>query len=55
MKKELMVLGAMLGVASLGWADSAHESATDRLQNAADVLHQIMATPDKGIPLASWR
>lgn len=50
MKKELMVLGAMLGVASLGWADSAHESATDRLQNAADVLHQIMATPDKGIP-----
>ncbi len=50
MKKELMVLGAMLGVASLGWADSAHESATDRLQSAADVLHQIMATPDKGIP-----
>lgn len=50
MKKKIMVFVAMLGVASLGWADSVRTNATDRLQNAADVLHQIMATPDKGIP-----
>lgn len=50
MKKKIMVFVAMLGVASMGWADSARSDATDRLQNAADVLHQIMATPDKGIP-----
>jgi len=50
MKKKLMVFIAMLGVATLGWADSARTDATDRLQNAADVLHQIMSTPDKGIP-----
>lgn len=50
MRKKIMVLVAMLSVASLGWADSVRTDAADRLQNAADVLHQIMATPDKGIP-----
>ncbi len=50
MKKQIMAFGALLGVASLAWADSPKETATDRLQNAATVLHQIMATPDKGIP-----
>ena len=50
MKKHLMVMTAMLGVASLGWADTPREAATDRLDKAADVLHEIMATGDKGIP-----
>jgi len=52
MKRQLMVMTAMLGVASLGWAagDSPREAATDRLDKAADVLHQIMASGDKGIP-----
>lgn len=52
MKKEIVVLGALLGVASLGWsADKAPgEAATDRLDSAAQVLQQVMAAPDKGIP-----
>lgn len=52
MKRQVMVLSAVLGVASLGWAaDKApKEAATDRLENAATVLHEVMATPDKGIP-----
>jgi len=50
MKKQLMVLSALLGVASMGWADSPREASTERLQKAADVLHEVMAAPDKGIP-----
>lgn len=52
MKKELMVLGAVLGVASMAMAaaSTTKEDATDRLDNAATVLRQIMNTPDKGIP-----
>ncbi len=52
MKKQVMVFVAMLGTAGMLWASDTtpKETATDRLQNAADVLHQIMATPDKGIP-----
>ena len=52
MKRQLMVMTAILGVASLGWAagDTPREQANDRLDKAADVLHQIMGTGDKGIP-----
>src|ERR1035438_8515441 len=51
MTKQLMVLSAVLGVASIGWAsDSKREDSTDRLQHAADVMHEVMAAPDKGIP-----
>ena len=52
MKKQLVVLSAVLGVASLGWAadKTPKEDATNRLDNAANVLHQVMGTPDKGIP-----
>ena len=50
MNKKLVVLGAMLGVATLGWSDTKKEDATDRLDNAAKVLHEVMAAPDKGIP-----
>ncbi len=50
MNKKLVVLSAMLGVATLGWADSKKDDAADRLDNAAKVLHEIMATPDKGVP-----
>lgn len=51
MKKQVIVLSAVLGVASLGWAsDDPKATATDRLDNAANVLHEVMATPDKGIP-----
>jgi SH3 domain-containing YSC84-like protein 1 len=50
MNKRLVVLGAMLGVATLGWSATNKEEATDRLDNAAKVLHEVMAAPDKGIP-----
>ena len=50
MNKKLMVLGAVLGVATLGWSETNKEEASDRLDNAAKVLHEVMAAPDKGIP-----
>jgi SH3 domain-containing YSC84-like protein 1 len=52
MKKQVLVLSAVLGVASLGWASdrTPKEAATDRLENAAAVLHAVMDAPDKGIP-----
>jgi SH3 domain-containing YSC84-like protein 1 len=49
MKKIMFVL-AMLSLGTLGWAASAREDATDRLDNATSVLHEVMAMPDKGIP-----
>jgi lipid-binding SYLF domain-containing protein len=49
MKKVIFIL-AMLGLGTLCWAESAREDATDRLDSATTVLHEIMGTPDKGIP-----
>ena len=49
MKKAMFVL-AMFGLGTLCWAASAREDATDRLDNATSVLHEIMGMPDKGIP-----
>jgi lipid-binding SYLF domain-containing protein len=48
--KKVMFVVAMLSLGTLCWAGSALEGATDRLENAASVLHEIMAMPDKGIP-----
>lgn len=51
MKKQIVVLSALLSVASLGYAsDSPKADATERLEKAATVLHQVMGTPDNGIP-----
>jgi lipid-binding SYLF domain-containing protein len=44
-----MLFAALLSLTSLGWAESQQES-NDRLNNAATVLHEVMSTPDKGIP-----
>jgi SH3 domain-containing YSC84-like protein 1 len=49
MKKVTFVF-AMLSLVTLCWAGSAREDATDRLDNATTVLHEIMGMPDKGIP-----
>ncbi|MGA2990861.1 MAG: lipid-binding SYLF domain-containing protein [Candidatus Korobacteraceae bacterium] len=48
--KKLMLLVALLSLATFGWAESNLEKSTDRLDNAAKVLHEVMAAPDKGIP-----
>src|SRR5450755_2266823 len=49
MKKVMFVL-AMLSFGTLCWAGSALEDATERLNNATSVMHEIMGMPDKGIP-----
>jgi SH3 domain-containing YSC84-like protein 1 len=49
MKKVMFVL-AILSLGTLCWAGSAREDATERLENATNVVHEIMAMPDKGIP-----
>src|ERR1700694_5711326 len=48
--KKLMCLLALLNLGALCWAVSGREDATDRLENATQVLHEIMGAPDKGIP-----
>jgi hypothetical protein len=49
MRKVMLVL-AMFGLGTLCWAGSAREDATDRLDKATTVLHEIMGMPEKGIP-----
>jgi lipid-binding SYLF domain-containing protein len=49
MKKVMFVL-AMLSLGTVCWAGSALEDATERLNNATSVMHEIMGMPDKGIP-----
>ena len=48
--KKLMLLVALLSLATFGWAESKRESSNDRLDKAATVLHEVMAAPDRGIP-----
>jgi len=48
--KKIMFALAMLSLGTLSWAGSAREDATDRLENATTVMHEIMGAPDKGIP-----
>ena len=48
--KKVMFLLVMLSVGTLCWAESAREDATERLDNATNVLHEIMGMPDNGIP-----
>ena len=50
-KLTSLLLMSLIGlVGTLAWAGSASEDSVDRLQKSVDVLHAIMATPDKGIP-----
>ena len=48
--KKLFVLIAMLSLGAMSWAEDTRDATIDRLHHAAEVLHQVMATPDKGIP-----
>ncbi len=48
--KKALFLTAILSLGTLCWAGTAREDATDRLDNATKVVHEIMATPDNGIP-----
>ena len=48
--KQVMYFLAMLSLGTLCWAGSAREDATDRLDNATNVVREIMSAPDNGIP-----
>jgi SH3 domain-containing YSC84-like protein 1 len=52
MKKTMsMLLMSVVGmVGTYAWAGSARQDSVARLDSAVEVLHAIMATPDKGIP-----
>jgi SH3 domain-containing YSC84-like protein 1 len=52
MKRSLVLLVLNLAVllGNLAWAGSVRKDATERLQNSANVLKEIAAAPDKGIP-----
>ncbi|MBZ5631090.1 MAG: lipid-binding SYLF domain-containing protein [Acidobacteriia bacterium] len=52
MKRHLVLVALSLVtlLGNLAWAGSAREDASERLQNSADVLKEIAAVPDKGIP-----
>jgi len=48
--KKIMFVFAILSLGTLAWGASAKQDATDRLDNATTVLHEIMGMPDKGLP-----
>jgi lipid-binding SYLF domain-containing protein len=48
--KKLAFAVAIVSLATLCWAGSAREDAIARLDNATEVLHEIMSAPDNGIP-----
>jgi len=52
MKKtmSLLLMSVMGMVGTYAFAGSAREDSVDRLQKSVEVVHAIMATPDKGIP-----
>jgi SH3 domain-containing YSC84-like protein 1 len=47
---SVLLMGFMGLFATFAWAGSARQDSERRLESAVDVLHAIMATPDKGIP-----
>jgi len=50
-KLTSLLLVSLVGLAgTFAWAGSAREDTVDRLDRSVNVIHAIMATPDKGIP-----
>jgi len=47
---SLLLIGAITLASGNLWAASGRQDSIDRLQMSSDVLHSIMAAPDKGIP-----
>jgi len=48
--KSFMLFAVLLGLTSLGWAESRRDASTERLVDAGKVLRRIMDTPATGIP-----
>jgi SH3 domain-containing YSC84-like protein 1 len=47
---SLLLIGAFTLANGSLWAGTGHQDSIERLQMSSDVLHSIMAAPDKGIP-----
>ena len=47
--KKVLLLAVVICMGTSSWAGGRQDS-VDRLKNAGQVLNEIMATPDKGIP-----
>ena len=47
---SLLLMSLMGLVGTYAWAGSARQDSVARLESSVDVLHSIMATPDKSIP-----
>src|SRR6202163_5160680 len=47
---SLLLMSVMGLFGTYAWAGSGREDSVARLQSSVDVIHAIMATPDKGIP-----
>jgi lipid-binding SYLF domain-containing protein len=48
--KKIMTFVAVLSLSSMAWAGTNREATDNRMEHAGNVLHEIMAAPDKGIP-----
>lgn len=48
--KKLITLVAILGLTGIAWAGTDREASADRLDHAAQIMHEVMAAPDRGIP-----
>jgi len=48
--KKFLLLSAVVSLCALSFASDTETKAADRAQAAADVLNEIQAAPDKGIP-----
>jgi len=48
--KKLMLFVVLVSLTSMGLAESKREASKDRLDNAGNVLREIMAAPDNAIP-----
>ena len=51
MKKIIMAVAAALLLSNVSFAEDSDTKLTDRIDAAHAVLHELMATPDKGVPL----
>jgi lipid-binding SYLF domain-containing protein len=48
--KKAVLFAVLLGATGSAWAGTSREATDDRLEHAGTVLHEVMATPDRGIP-----
>src|ERR1700740_2546958 len=48
--KKVMTLVAVLRLSSMAWAGTSLKATNARLEQAGNVMREIMAAPDKGIP-----